>query len=93
MKKDFFETRVERQRWALSSIVLILSVNLQVSQGAPSGSQPDNCDYWLDQCFQYSVSTTHFAVFYNTTGRFSVTPEWARNVSVFGLAAATSSVG
>jgi len=91
VKKDF-GTRVERQRWALSSILLILSVNLQVSQGAPSGSQPDNCDNWLDQCFQYSVSTAHFAVFYNTTGRFSVSPEWARNVSTMAETAYTKLV-
>ena len=91
MKKDF-ETRAERNRWALSSILFILSVNLQVSQAVPSGSQPDNCDYWLDQCFQYSVSSAHFAVFYNTTGRFSVTPEWARNVSTMAEAAYTKLV-
>ena len=89
--KDF-ETRAERYRWALSSIFLILSVNLQVSQAAPSGSQPDNCDYWLDQCFQYSVSTAHYAVFYNTAGRFSVTPKWARNVSTMAETAYTKLV-
>ncbi len=77
----------------MSSIVLlILLVNLRLSQAAPSGAQPDNCDLWLDVCFQYSVASAHFAVFYNTIGRFSVTSEWARNVSVMAETAYTKLV-
>ncbi len=48
---------------------------------------PSNCDYQLDQCFQYSVTSPHFIVFYNTTGRFAVSSAWAGNVSTMAEAA------
>jgi hypothetical protein len=68
-------------------LALILLSTAPDSLGAPVGSMPSNCDFQLDQCFQYGLTSTHFVVFYNTTGMFSVSSAWAGNVSTMAEAA------
>jgi hypothetical protein len=73
-------------------LALILLSTAPDSQGTPGGSMPSNCDYQLDQCFQYGLASRHFVVFYNTTGRFAVSSAWAGNVSLMAEAAYTKLV-
>ena len=75
-------------------IVLLLLALLSLALPTVSGqgafsSQPGSCDYQLDHCFQNSLPSLHFVVFYDTQGTMAVTPQWARNVSTMAEAAYT----
>ncbi len=71
----------------LSLTLLVLGSSRPASWATATSPQPDNCDLAFGQCFQFSINTEHFAVIYNTTGRFAVTREFANNVSIMAEAA------
>src|SRR5947209_5733745 len=71
----------------ITLLALILLSAAPDSLGESAGSMPSNCDYQLDQCFQYGLASAHFVVFYNTTGRSPVSSAWAVNVSTMAEAA------
>ncbi len=77
-----------RHPWVASSLaLLIVASSLPVSHPAAAAPPPVNCDLWLGVCLGHSLFSQHFSVFYDTTGRFAVTQEWAKNVSTMAEAA------
>src|SRR5947209_687702 len=62
------------------ALTVLIAITVPTKVGA--STLPSNCDVWAGLCLQFNVLTPHFAIFYNTTGPFSVTDSWAHNVSI-----------
>ncbi len=80
--------RPTRGSLLLATFLFAMLMSMQAPSAHASGGEPNNCDYhYIDQCFQYALLSPHFAVIYNTTGRFATTQQFARNVSMMAEAA------